>query len=695
MRTIITICAIAECLTAIAQVEAPDTVYDKELGEVVIEAAMQRTSSKSSTYIPLQQQKKSATDGVSLLSQMAIPQLDVDLANMSIKTVSGNPVSIYINYVAASKHDLSGMRPTDVQRVEYLLYPQDPRFKGAQYVVNIIVQKYEWGGYTKLSAAQKLIVNNTDAGVYSKFAINSITFDVYADEQYSSNRHGGEKLTEQFSFTDLIGEGARQEERVTTPLASLSRSNTNSVAFRALYATDKMQISNMLSFSNKLQPHSDLNANVTYTNNLFPDSRTIQNTSVHNQSLNYDFELYSALSDKVAINIETSYNYNYNTMESHYDDGSLTIDNNAGENSHFAKVTPALVWNINRHNSLMPLMFAEYDKIKVGYAGNSPSRQSYDIIGLAGGIRYAYSQDNLSAGAMLWWIYAHTDFSGTKTTDNYPTGNLFATYSFNDKHQIELAWALAKEIPETYQKSPNMLRQDDLIWYMGSPGLDNYWMQRVNINYLWLPNNHLQFAADGYYHWENNKIVTLYTPDAPEGTLLRRYANNGNSATGMIGLSATAKFFKSKLVAKVRPQYTHRRITGEYDQSTNWLTCTAQLTCYFGNFYLYGWYSTPSSGVLSDSGVRGHHPSRYQIQIGWGKGAWRATATAYNFFRSSWETSRVDFKSPYYGYEGRNYGVGSHRSFGLSVTYMLGYGKKVRRGNELDGVGEGKSAILK
>ena len=157
-------------LLGYSQTEIPDSIEGKELNEVVVEASNQRTSSTSSTYIPMSRQKNTASDAISLLSQMAIPQLNVDPASQNVKTVSGQAVSIFIDYVAASAQDLSGMRTTDVKKVEYLIYPTDPRFRGAQYVINFVMQKYEWGGYTKLSADKWFGVNRSEASVYSKFS---------------------------------------------------------------------------------------------------------------------------------------------------------------------------------------------------------------------------------------------------------------------------------------------------------------------------------------------------------------------------------------------------------------------------------------------------------------------------------------------------------------------------------------------
>lgn len=71
-------------INSLAQTEIPDTISVQELNEVVVEAQNQLTSSTSSTYIPMSRQKDSATDAISLLSQMAIPQLEVQPGNFNV-----------------------------------------------------------------------------------------------------------------------------------------------------------------------------------------------------------------------------------------------------------------------------------------------------------------------------------------------------------------------------------------------------------------------------------------------------------------------------------------------------------------------------------------------------------------------------------------------------------------------------------
>jgi len=678
-----------------AQTESEDSAEVQELKEIVIEASNQSTSATLSTYIPMTHQKKAASDAFSLLSQMAIPQLEIDPAGHSVKTITGQQVSIFINYVAATDADLQGMCTPDVRRVEYFIDPQDPRFRGAHYVINFVVQKYEWGGYTKINVKKWFGVNCTEGSVYSKFAYKRMTFDMFAKERYLTNRHMGIASTEVFQFPDFNGKGACLVERNATPLASRYRNNSNDFTFRALYATGRVQISNMLSFNNVAIPRNDYESALSYSNGFMPSCNSMTVGSEHRRNLSYEMEAYSALSSKLSLNIDGTYRYGHNDAHSEYDEEALNIKNDAVESSHYVSVTPRLVWCPDSHNRIRPIVHGEYTTISIDYSGNTPSCQKYDIYGCMGGVKYTFQRKKWSAGTMLGWVYACTNLTGNIVEDNYPMGNVSGTYSPNQHHQIELNYSFGKEVPDTYQKSPNMLQQDELMWYCGTPTLNNYWQHSIDATYIWLPHNRWHLAANGVVFIADNPVVTRYTPDAPGGTMLRQYMNSGSYSRGLIGLSATAKFMGGKLIGKIMPQLWMRKTTGEYAMTLNDVVCQAQLTWYFHDFYLFGWYMTPATSLNYESGEKERTPSRYQIQIGWSDGEWQASATAYNFMRSSWEISEQTLSGRYYQSNCRLYGTNQHMRFQFSITYTFGYGKKVKRGNEVGGADVSGSAILK
>lgn len=694
MNVLSTLMALCLSLTASAQ---NDTVPEThELKEIVVEATNQYVSAISSTYIPSKRQKNSATDAVSLLSRMAIPQIDVDPADRTIKTTAGKDIAVYIDFIEASAQDLEGMRTSDVKKVEYLLYPQDPRFKDAQYVINFIMQKYEWGGYTKLNAEQSFSVNETSGSLYSKFNYKKMTFDIYVGKQYASSRHGGAKSTEQFHFTDLFGNGPCDIDRYSQPVSSHYVTDNNGISFRAVYSSGKTQMTNTLSYGLQSNPTDDIESRVDYSGNVFPSSvsRSLKTSAKH--TLSYGIQLSRTINSKTSFNILGSYVFGHNKSDSRYSEESVVIVNNASENSHYAMVSPQFVWFIDRHNSLIPYIFGEYIGHRVRYLGDTPSNQDYAVWGCLGGVRYTYKREKWQAGTQFGLSLTKTKLTGYPiSSDLSPKGNVFATFAPNQKNQFELSYGFGKNIPSIYQKSPNMLQQDRLVWYSGNPELHNFWDNVVSVNYTWLPNNSWQLNAMSDYFVSTYRTVSEYIPAGPDGTMLRSYINDGDFRRIRLGVAGTGKFLNNKLIAKVNPQLYLQSTTGMYAIRKNIITCSAQLTWYFGDFHMFGWYNTPSTYPEILSGAKTYSPSQYRIQLGWGKGNWKASATASNFLRTNWIVSEQNLSGQYYNFDNENYGTSMHQRFQLTVTYTLGYGKKVRADNEVGAAAPNQSAILK
>ena len=160
--------------------ESVDTLKTRELSEVVVQAQMQRTSPTSTTYTPTGKQKNASQNAIDLLRQMAIPQIQINPVSEAVTDNAGGEVAIFINFLEASKEEMEGLRTSDVKKVEYLEFPTDPRFRGAQRVINIIVQEYAYGGYTKLTTNENFLVGfSSRNNIFSKFSYKKMTYDLY------------------------------------------------------------------------------------------------------------------------------------------------------------------------------------------------------------------------------------------------------------------------------------------------------------------------------------------------------------------------------------------------------------------------------------------------------------------------------------------------------------------------------------
>lgn len=225
----------ADTVASVADVntETADSLF-YQLSEVVVEGRTQRVIKYGVEYIPDKRTKRAAADATQLLLHMQIPQLSVVAGSNNVTTSGGKEVRMFIDYHPASQQELDGMRPQDVVRVEVLQYPQDPRFEGAAYVVNFIMQQYEWGGYTKVTASGAIVgYDSGSAGIFSRFAVKNWIFDAYASGSMTHNDRYGDYSRE--TYRDIYFRDTRYDEvdRISKSDSYLRLNNSQYASLRA------------------------------------------------------------------------------------------------------------------------------------------------------------------------------------------------------------------------------------------------------------------------------------------------------------------------------------------------------------------------------------------------------------------------------------------------------------------------------
>lgn len=227
------------------------------LKAVNIRADQVYLSTDKNTYIPTSRQKKAAQNAVDLLRRMALPQLMIAPGATTVSDVFGKAVPVFINFIPATTQDLEGMKITDVRKVELIEYPADPRFGGAEKVLNFVMQQYEYGGYTKASASATTLNGWSDKeNVYSKFTYKRMTYDLTAGANNHDYRHNSNDTKATYT---LGGEdNTRAIGRDETVDASLDKSRRYPVSFRASYVTDRFTATNFLSYIHSGTPAQDM-----------------------------------------------------------------------------------------------------------------------------------------------------------------------------------------------------------------------------------------------------------------------------------------------------------------------------------------------------------------------------------------------------------------------------------------------------
>ena len=115
------------------------------LDEVVVKGEKVIQKIDRQLVMPTEAQKKSSTNGVSLLQHLQLSGLTVNPMTESIITNYGEAVQLRINGVQATHEEIVALRPEDVVRVEFHEQPS-LRYGGAAAVIDYIVKRKESGG---------------------------------------------------------------------------------------------------------------------------------------------------------------------------------------------------------------------------------------------------------------------------------------------------------------------------------------------------------------------------------------------------------------------------------------------------------------------------------------------------------------------------------------------------------------------
>lgn len=356
--------------------EDSDSLFTR-LSEFVVEGRTQRVVKYGVEYIPDKRTKKSASDATQLLMQMQIPQLSVMAGSNSVTTVTGKGVAMFIDYRAASQQDLAGLRPQDVVRVEVLQYPQDPRFEGAAYVVNFIMQQYEWGGYTKVSAyGSTLGIDNGSLSAYSKFSYKSWTFDAQAGADMSHNGRYRSSKTETFRDVSFGGKSYNTLRRISETEDYMGLNNSEWIGLRAYLNTDKSYIQHRAGFYRNRQPHLDILSRVSIPEAGMDDA--VGHSGETSQSLSPSISGYYqfSLPHDNTLSASWSFSYAHTGRNSVYRVGDLDpILNRNDEDTYSPTVNLSYAKGLGHGNKFRTALMSFNTIYDTKYGGSYDGRQ--------------------------------------------------------------------------------------------------------------------------------------------------------------------------------------------------------------------------------------------------------------------------------------------------------------------------------
>lgn len=666
-----------------------DTVSVNELGEINIVADAQRTSATQTIYIPTENQRITASDGISLLLRMQIPQLSVNPINETVKTIDNQGVSLFINYLPATDEDVRGLNPRDVKRIEYLDFPVDSRFMRSPHVVNFITHSYSYGGYTKLSGKERFMVHSGEASLYSKFAYRKMVYDFMISGDYDYNSHIGSatediyRLESGTVFRESGTETGRYRQRGLYSAIRASWNQSESFSFR-----------NLVSYSRTHTPENTSSGFVNFSS-LYPSETYRTESPFSNNALGWYGELYAGLGKGWSVNGDFKAELFANKTTGNYLTDTESIENYADENSWWLRGAMQVNKTLSDKIVLFTSIQSGIGRTNIDYRGTSNAlnhfRQTFSGLTLGVSVNYQHISGSIDCG----YAFESNSINARNMSDRYPFTHVNVQYSPNNKNSIALWFQYASFSPDAAMKNPNVIRQSELMYIAGNPELACSRNTSANISYTWLPGNKLQMSAYATMFCIANRQIAVYTPNGPNGVMLKKYMNDGDYNHGQIGMSLTGKFFDGKLSISVSPRLLFYKTTGSNRISYNPFTSSISADYYLRQFFFNAYWDSGSGYVDGETAFQRKMPMGYSLGAGWAARGWNIQLSVINPFQTSWKISKDTLVTRWYESSMTQFGSHFHRRVSLNVAYTFSYGKKVNQTGEINGERNISTSILK
>ena len=503
------------------------------LQQVQIEGQMASAYTDRTVYLPSQRQKNAAQNAIDLLRLMAIPQIQINPIDNSVKDNGGGEVSIFFNYMPASQEDIEGLRTADVRRVEYLEFPTDPRFRGAQRVINIIVQEYTYGGYTKLTTNENFLIGfSSRNNIFSKFSFKKMTYDLYIGANNWDNHHIGNTVKGIYSLKDANGFDYKLT-RTEKHNGSHYKQNEHPVTFRATYSSEKIHIRNTVGFNHSGTPTYEQRGGLTYMPGDAQNYTFDRSNPSRNNSLAYQGSFVFTLPKQFSFDISPRFNYTHsNDRLSYFTSNSQEIIRNARENAYNYRVDAYLEKRFGQKHTAMLGVNGGDNINRLHYYGTNNYYDRFHNAFVAGLLGYQLVFNRISLYADFGVYWSQSDINGLVYNDTYPFVHVNLRYSPNSKNSFSAFLQYANATPGINQKTPNILQDNDYMFVTGNPLLENSRNLMSKIAYTCMASNTFGISAFANFNEFFNHQMIIYEPYNDGQALIRNYCNSGNYIKG-------------------------------------------------------------------------------------------------------------------------------------------------------------------
>lgn len=650
---------------------------------------------EKTVYIPSQRQKNASQTAIDLLARIPSPQFSVDYVKGDVRTFGGDPVSIYIDYLPATDGELKGMNVGDVRKVEFFESPSDPRFQNNRFVINFVMQKYEYGGYTKAYGSQGVLYNSVDGQVNSRMQYKSMQYDVIGSVYHYDSRHDGSSGSETYRLLQPDGD-IRQVERNSNDLSSRNTMLYYHLGFKATYQSENVTAASSVEAGMNKIPHSDLTTLTSYEVDNLHEEVVANNLKNSNSGyINYSGNYYFDMKNAGTINFTPAYTHSHTSQTTVYsEDNRNPYNNQATDNSDVLKgridynIGSITTGNLNIHAD------ASYINNRTAYSGTATGFDKANITKVSAGISYSLSYKGLYCDADLGWDWSWLSVNKANEFQNKPNANLYVQYTLKKKHRFSISGGYLPILPDLSHRSEQTIKASPWLSYTGNPSLKATDWTDLGLSYTLVPGGVFTLGARGYFSNAGHRYVFDYE-STPEGIIRTIKQPMGKYYITSLGLTGSLSLMNRSLDIRASAYLNHYHNGVPYRISKDALRVFVSANYYAGNFNFSGSYHPvlgETGGYMVGFWMR--TPESYTLSAGWSRKGLNIHLSAINFARWRYKSETRAESSEYYDYRKLFNSAYSHAHFQLSVTYTIGYGKKIDTRNELRQQGSASSGIL-
>lgn len=660
------------------------------LDEVVIVASRETRLKDGIAYTPDKNQKKFATDGVSLLARMMIPSLRVNMINNSVETSSGEGISYFINGLPATTEDVAVLVPADVDKVEVLERPSDAKFLGAEHVINYVVTKYLWGGYTKVRVDGSAPSWRGGGFVNSGFTYKRMTYSIYVNSRYDQD------FSNSKSIQNLNIDG--NDYSVTT-INNRPKGRTTSETgyFSALYQTEKVKFKNRLSLSHSLTPW-ETNSGLTIYDTPTETIEALSQYGTHSKTFTpqWDGNLFVNFPHNTALNVSASTRFRLNNshqLQKQFQNNDLIFENDyrAKETGNFSSLFIYFSKNFNDRHLFNVSWFGSYNHYNLNYEGSVSERNRIED----------YSSEYTASYTFLWntgrvqispcAYYNKTNVRGSKygISQWTPGGSALIMWNPGRNQQLYIDARFAVATYKLDQIDPTRIQRNLLIWEQGNPNLKACPAIIPQINYRWWNQKlSLNMFVNGEFILNTFYQTAISNSDSPGLTL--SYEDGVNWSRIFTGASANWNI-TNELNINGGVWFTYLQKSAPVNDTKLRVSGALEIHWSHKNYFVFAGISSPSSINGSDGFGRG--ALNYVAGAVAVYGNWSIDLRICNPFNKK-KTREYWGHTPdrVYSFSNITYSNLGTTDIQLSATYTIRYGRKQQNQN-IEGISNDTSLI--